>query len=82
MRYAHPSEPAPEDMYNVTVSFTDEEPDILVTEVTESELVGMYCYLGEPAARVRLQPAPGHHYMTAASRIKHIKAELIPKESN
>ena len=75
-------EPEPEQMFNVTVSFIDDEPDITVTEVKESDVAGMYQYLGTSEARVRLQPKPGYHYMTAASRIKHITATLINETSN
>jgi hypothetical protein len=76
------TQPEPEDLFNVTVSFKDDEPDIIVTEVEESDLVGMYQHLGDDGARMRLQPRPGFHYMTAVSRIKHITAELINETSN
>ena len=81
--YSRPSrpEPEPEDMFNVTVAFNDGEPDITVTEVTESEVAGMYQSLGESSARIRLQPRPGFHYMTAVSRIKHITATRIEETS-
>lgn len=80
-RYPRP-EPEPENMFNMTVSFTDGEPDITVTEVTESELVSIYQHLGVPEARLRLQTSPGHHYFTAANRIKHITATLIEETSS
>lgn len=80
-RYPRP-EPKPESTFDMTVAFTDGEPDITVTEVTESELVSIYQHLGVAEARVRLQTSPGHHYFTAASRIKHITATLIEEKSS
>jgi len=64
-------------MFNVTVVFNDDEPDVLVAEVSESELVSMYQVLGNDGGRMSLQPTPGFHYFTAANRIKHITATLI-----
>jgi hypothetical protein len=69
-------------MFNATVSFTDDEPDMFVPEVTETELGSLFKHLGVNEARVRIQPSPGFHYFTAASRIKHITATLIEETSN
>lgn len=81
-----PARPAqalkPEAIFNITVSFKDGEPDLSISEVLESEVVGMYQTLGVPESRMRLQPRPGFHYFTAADRIKHITAELITETSN
>lgn len=80
-RYTRP-EPMPEDLFNITVAFTDDEPDIHISEVKESELVAIYQHIGENEARVRLQPSPGHHYFTAARRIKHVTASLVTEKEN
>jgi hypothetical protein len=76
------TQPEPEDLFNVTVVFNDDEPPVRVTEVKESEVVSMYEVLGQPDARARFQTSPGNHYFTAANRIKHITATLINETSN
>jgi len=75
-------EPEPEDLFNVTVVFNDDEPPIDLSEVTQSEVLGMYNVLGAEGARMRFTPTPGFHYFTAASRIKHMTATLITETSN
>jgi len=75
-------EPEPESLFNVTVAFNDGEPSMSLADVTESEVVNMYQHLGVAEARMRLQPRPGFHYFTAASRIQHITATLIEEASN
>lgn len=80
-RYPRP-DPKPEPLFNITVAFNDGEPSMSIAEVTESELASMYQHLGVAEARMRLQPRPGYHYFTAASRIRHITATLIEEASN
>lgn len=76
------TQPEPEDMFNVTVAFRDDEPPITIAEVKESEVLGMYEFLGQDEARIQLQPRPGLFYFTAADRIKHITATKINEKSN
>ena len=80
-RYPRP-EPEPEAVFNVTVGFRDDEPDITIKEVLDSEVAGMYKHLGIAEARIQLQPSPGYYYFTAADRIKHITATRIEETSN
>ena len=79
-RYQRP-EPETERLFNVTVSFRDEAPDIHIAEVLESQVQAMYQHLGAEEARMKMQPEPGSFYFTAADRIQHIKATLIEKSN-
>jgi len=75
------SEPKPERLFNVTVAFRDDEPDLTITKVLESELLGMYRVLGAEDARMQLQTSPGNYYFTAENRVKHMTASFIEEKS-